>query len=481
MILIDDEQIILDGLSQALNDIDTGFQLAGIFSNPFEALEFLDTTTVDLVISDIRMPKLSGIELAKILNKKFPKIKIIFLSAYSEFEYAKEALKYNVSSYILKPVDIDELTNELKEIADSFQDNLTIPSDNKVEFDIISAKKIASEILANRVHSKLNLYEELKCCNMNISANSPATLVKLKIENLSAYLNTIWKYGIMRLYSAFDSLMFDDNLYTIPISYSFDVITLIIIAHTNISSNNFIKYVSDFENALISKCAELFNLDVILNTQQIFNSISAVDISNNNEVYAYSESLFKKLQNTDLTITTSLKEIEFLGYNAKIIGEFLLFKFSEYSNNISFDVAPLISKLINAQDNTEITNALSDIITAIHNFFNESMSFYDRTTKTCLEYISKHYAEEITLQRIADIVNISPSHLSRIFKEITGKKYVDYLNDYRLEKAKKLLLSSSYNVNEIAHMVGYGSYPYFLRIFKLQTGMTPVEFKNNKS
>lgn len=63
----------------------------------------------------------------------------------------------------------------------------------------------------------------------------------------------------------------------------------------------------------LREIAELFNLDVILNTQQIFNSISAVDISNNNEVYAYSESLFKKLQNTDLTITTSLKEIEFLG------------------------------------------------------------------------------------------------------------------------------------------------------------------------
>lgn len=122
-IVVDDEQRIRAGISSFINNNDTGFEVIHTFKDGAEAVEHLKTNDVDLVISDIKMVDVSGIELAKYIYENKPHIKVVLLSGYAEFEYAKAALKYNVEDYLTKPTDFGELTKTLLKIKDILEDS----------------------------------------------------------------------------------------------------------------------------------------------------------------------------------------------------------------------------------------------------------------------------------------------------------------------------------------------------------------------
>ena len=105
VILIDDEEFTLHEIADNINWTAFGFELSEAFSNPFEAMEYIKNHRLDLIITDIEMPLLSGLEIAKYVSENFPETKLVFLTAYSEFRYAQAAIEYRAASYILKPVD----------------------------------------------------------------------------------------------------------------------------------------------------------------------------------------------------------------------------------------------------------------------------------------------------------------------------------------------------------------------------------------
>ena len=117
-IVVDDEQIIRNGISSFINSSDTGFEVTAVFKDGDEAISFLDTHSIELVISDIKMVHVSGIELAQYIYENMPHTKVILLSGYTEFEYAKAAIRYNVKEYITKPTDFGELKNILVKLHD---------------------------------------------------------------------------------------------------------------------------------------------------------------------------------------------------------------------------------------------------------------------------------------------------------------------------------------------------------------------------
>ncbi|MDY3031776.1 MAG: response regulator [Clostridia bacterium] len=121
VIVVDDEAMIRSGISSFINGSDTGFEVVGAFADGRDAIQFLEENDADLVISDIKMVNVSGIELAQYLYENKPRIKMILLSGYAEFEYAKAAIKYNVSEYITKPTNFTDLKNALLKIKDALE------------------------------------------------------------------------------------------------------------------------------------------------------------------------------------------------------------------------------------------------------------------------------------------------------------------------------------------------------------------------
>lgn len=145
-IVVDDERMIRTGISSFINNNDTGFEVIHTFKDGAEAIEHLQSHDAALVISDIKMVSVSGIELARYIYENKPHIKVILLSGYAEFEYAKAAIKYNVEEYITKPTDFSELKKALLRIKDSLESSKN--ADINIFLDKI--KQIYANILAGK-------------------------------------------------------------------------------------------------------------------------------------------------------------------------------------------------------------------------------------------------------------------------------------------------------------------------------------------
>ena len=130
LIIVEDNRSVLDLISQITDFNELGFSIVGLFRDGSKALEFIRNNKVDAIITDIKMPGIDGTELAEICHEEFSEIKIIFLSAFRDFEYARSAIKSDVFDYLTKPIDIDEFNDVLKKLKKNLDKNTT-PSFSK--------------------------------------------------------------------------------------------------------------------------------------------------------------------------------------------------------------------------------------------------------------------------------------------------------------------------------------------------------------
>lgn len=481
LILIDDEKFTLDILSDLINWNDFDFELCGSFTDPNEAIDFLINEHIDVVITDINMPKMSGIELTQKIRNILPDIKIVYLTAYSQFEYAKKAIEFNVSSYILKPIDADVLIDTLKKLSFELKNSMNF---NKPETQgIILAKNIISDFFSKKGTSlPTDLYENLMKCDFQIDENSSCALIEIKIDNLDSYLNSIWKYGILRLYSSIDKLLTEEGLYIIPTRYSFDTIEVFVVEKCN-SPKTFADLILSFENTFVANCTDVLQLGVQIKINDVFRRISNINIFDENEAFNKATMLFNAIK--DGAQSQSKENNIFSGISMitdeekKLVSEILILKFAQNCEGDALSEISIMLTELTKNNNSDIINEnFKNIIQRIYSYFNTSANHDESIINSCKEFIKQNHTKNISLQDVADYVHLSAAHLSRLFKAITNQKYIDYLNEIRIGSAKSLLTFSDVKIKDISVQVGYGSYQYFLRVFKMYTGMTPVEYKN---
>lgn len=204
LVLIDDESIVLDGLSAFISYSMPDYDIVKTFSKSTEALEFLKENYVDVVISDIKMPGISGIDIAQYLHENSPKTYIILLTAFREFEYAQQAIKANVFRYLTKPVDFEELTKTLEEIPDS-----TPKTTNTNYFENnVKRYEFLSDLLVGIINSPEDLQMRLENAKLKINPEkNPCSLICFHIEDFENYINNIWKHGDSGIFQAACNLL----------------------------------------------------------------------------------------------------------------------------------------------------------------------------------------------------------------------------------------------------------------------------------
>ena len=144
VIVVDDEMMIRTSISTFINNCDVGFEVVGTFRDGSDAIKYLEENNVDLVISDIRMVQVSGIDLAQYIYENKPWTQVILLSGYADFEYAKAAIKYNVKEYITKPTDFENLKNSLI----NMKNLLTEQKNNNINFFFDNIMHLYAEIVS---------------------------------------------------------------------------------------------------------------------------------------------------------------------------------------------------------------------------------------------------------------------------------------------------------------------------------------------
>lgn len=520
--IVDDEMLVREGLRSKIDWEHSAFTFAGEAGDGEIALSMIQDIKPDILITDIRMPFMDGLELAKNVKKLQPWIRIIILSGHDEFDYAKQAISIGVEEYLLKPFTLEDVTGSLNKVAASLDKQ-------KQEFSDIS--RLKSELESSNVLAREKMLSDLV---LGVLDSSTA------IHRASDFnINLISHYYIVTV-SEIHPKDNDVNLLIAAKSYimSFaggrnDIIGFFI------SPNTFVSIIKGNEMELCEEDAfaiadslkhEVSKADgttlvtaigsVVEHTANIKNSfreaseilkqtnfvdknkvISANDIAKKEDsqiVLQENDPLVDRLNYADESEIDQIitEYIALLGENTEhfsIIASYLLvdviMAVSKVIEDLGGDVKSVMPEILshsfvdNAVQNQDVFIAEIKRVLSMLIKFRDSrvQGRYADIILRAKKYIETNYANpDICLRMTAEAVNFSPNHFSTIFSQDCGVTFIEYLTSIRVGQAKKLLKNSDMKSADIAYEVGFNDPHYFSFIFKKVTGMSPREWRNKE-
>lgn len=526
-ILVDDEILVREAISENINWNSLGYELVGVCENGKEAIEFIENTPVDLVLTDIYMPHIDGMGLSKYIYEHCPNTKVIIFSGYSDFEYTKQAIKYNVSEYILKPVTAMELSESLTKLKGEL-DKEREENERFEELEVgyrtyIKNKSfIVSKAILNLIKgtkdtkdSKKELQElgitltgmywrvvvididiYLDYCDIEFEVKRESALMSFVVENISDEI--LRKYDCGRAYT--------DNEHRI-----------FLLLHTNKPM--------EFLNKAVEICTEIqesvmqaMKLSISLGLGKYVNDLDDLHESYESAVqilqYCYTkgrgvllnceeQSLLEEQiewEEEQVELAEAVKEANFektgkvLDYiYDKIKALYITRNQSIFYMNETIRLVKRVTEnagceltcfnqtvadVIRAKNFDEAFAVVRKcVIASIQNMQENMQSSSERQAIKAITYLKENYSDsELSLNSVCSYLNVSVSHFSNVFKEITGETFLEMLTKIRMEKAKQFLRETNLKNYEIAEKVGFSDPHYFSVAFKKNTGKTPKEY-----
>lgn len=530
ILIVDDEVLVRETVINILNS----FGIDDIIEaqDGIDALNLLNEIRPDIIIADIRMPGMDGIELLSRSRKMYEDIIFILLSGYDLFEYAQKAIHHGAFSYLLKPVsDI-----ELKSIIDKAVETLTQKT-RQQEFNSLMRIRGAqgAEFLKNRFISELikgssinekyytSQLKELNICLDKdlfrvflISIDDFSTLVgisskdqellKFSIENIALEIlgnNNIMSYsfdledgkGFLLNFSS--ESIFTDKTYMfqvleeilkcIELYMNFTVTIGVGLLAENVSNlpNSYVRAQESISQRFSKGGNQIFFLEELPTLKDISTRIS---FKTEQELLACFE---KSDKNSAINLIESLYQ-PFRNVEIIDMGNF---------HKLNFQLILLIYKIMNTfgLNSEELLGdefVLYNCINA-HSSIDTIIEFFEKQLDICFENISivrekgnkklmekakqfifMNYNKDITLESISEHVHLSAAYFSKQFKYFFGENFIDYVINYRINKAKEFLKEGVYKANEVSKMIGFNDEKYFYKVFKRHTGFTPSEYKD---
>ncbi len=488
MIIVDDEKIIRMGLEKYITECSLGFEVSGTFEDGKDAIEYLKNNKVDVVFTDIRMFEVSGLELAEYVHKTSPDTVIVFLSGYKDFEYAQHAMKNNVLYYLLKPIENEEISNVLEAIRKKL-DTERINKAKVQRFDeIIKLRrdKFFSDFLFRGFEDAENCKENFEKLEFSFSYDDVyCSILDIKVNN---DISDKWIYGKEKFHTMIENYFLICND---ACSYSLflDETRCIILSDNPAICDN--EYSVRLKEWLYSFCGISAKVENIYTCKGIYNLCKYFVFDKNSEENGEEEWIMNskyRMLNTYLTlnmIDDAKKIFEVIVFEhdtgnyihaVKIIKE-LCEKIPYIGENNKDE--KYVNMLGTVPENGDYSTALKNIFAKMVSDIRDANKNEDALVIKIKEYIQENYADDITLEDIADNVFLNSVYLSKYFKKHVGETFTDYLLGVRIVNAIKLLKEGKYKVYEISEMVGYKSSRFFSKQFKNYTGYTPKAYLKN--
>lgn len=503
VLIVDDEKIERKGVSFLLKQMDVECELAEAV-NGQAALEWLMENEADILLTDVKMPHMDGIELIKQLKEKNinPKMKIIIISGYSDFEYAKLAVKMGVSDYLLKPVDPREFEPTMKKIMDSI-DNEKVEQvfmEQSISFmkqhylySLVNGLPLNPmphgqvEALDIKVYSRLMLMEfestffgkndidfaeNLKMCiydndrdyqylNLNPEQGVVLFTQKKADEEYWKQIATSISEMIEREYHTTVYIAFSrpiENHEDIAVAFD-ETETLM----ENRFYQNDSKIYFPYENG---QSPLLVQIDDDTLMKQMKQDIKMKDAANLRDHF---EKLCIKYRS----------KTDFSQVYIKFIFSNLLKDFYDILPDVNeLELNKEIDRLYRSTDFQTVIDIINTNIERIENTFSKNPKMVHREIEDVKQYIYEHYGEEIGVELLADMVYMAPSYLSCVFKKETGQNLSKFIKAYRMEKAKEMLEGTQKKIVNISNEVGYPNVSYFCQSFREYFGVSPQKFRS---
>lgn len=484
IIFVDPDSAVIDTICNIFDWKEMGIEPVGMFDNAKEASIFLKSNHVDAVLTEVNIPEFSGIDLARYVNKNHHETIVAFMSKFASFEYAQQGILEGVCDYLLKPITFNSLRTTCYRILAKLNNlHKSLNKNEIIETGTIS--QIVSDYLMNAVNEPINLQSLFVLNNIDIDVhNTPAAVVKISITNITQYLTNTWKYGKDALYDAIlKQFPHGAPITIVPGFYFFDSIECVIFGQKDFPLSDFKKVLTALLASLAETCKTVMHLNVLINIIAIKHNITLV-----NKVRIIRGVEKSKIDSLISQIKLGDKYESINYYNSLIANHDL-----DFIKGLSKSIRTAIKECLDGQNlddidiNTRYMNSLTDrnayinysrkmIVRATEHFAGMFARNYDALI-SAKEYVQQHYAEDISLVEVANHVSLSPSYFSKRFKKDNNMNFIDYLIDVRIQRAKVLLISSRYKVNEICKMCGFNSLNHFYKTFKDVTGYTAQQYR----
>lgn len=526
VLIVDDEVLVRVGLKTTINWEAIGFTVIAEASNGEQGYEQYKKFSPDVVITDIKMPKKDGLWLIEEIRKDNHNTKILVLTCYDDFDYARKALKFDVDDYILKSEVEDE---ELIAVMESVKVKIDVDNTTRLiqDKDLINRNDIRRSIFNDAVKS--NFILDVKMHNAFNAIEFPTENTKLAFVGIS--INDYKKVhseqsSLKQINQAILNIIFDlltersiDYIYTYQSKKNMVCLSSQLLSENDIkrifiSAGDSVKQYFDMSLSVVF--TEVFNglneATLIYNSfiekeqimfykcQKAFFIASTDDISfseanviglkkQHNKLFieAIGQENLEKANKLIYEVESLFEQNNFKPNTVKIFYSSLIGDiFNSYGS--SFESSSEVSKYEYYYYHIENADYLQDIvqmlleftdkvIKEIHNIrYNNPKAIINQA----INFIVLHYEEKISLEDVAQNLNLSKHYLCSAFKKETGENMSLYINKLRIEKAKRLLLESDGRIKEIFEEVGYSNQQYFSKVFKKITGGTVMEYKENK-
>jgi two-component system response regulator YesN len=535
--LAEDEVIVRETIKRMIPWENLGFELVGEAADGEMALPLLIRQQPDLLITDIKMPFMDGLTLARLAKKEVPGLKVVILSGYDDFNYAKQAINIGVEDYLLKPITKNALIERLTEIRSRYEDEKTQREYyEKFHREMQAYEKNSSrdffEALVSGSLDMMEVYKRAEKLGLDIVAESYNVLIFTMNcnEDFSGQREgySSWEAESLEMLEKFFTghpfaMLFRSNVFSYGVLIKGEKNS--IRENTRICVEEIRKIFDRKEDNKEWFVAVGESVERLSQIQKSYHSASRAFSQRylyDGKVLCYDEMLAMEKKDVTNDDSEYLQKVDVNALNPTILQKFLSNGLLEETKNfvqdyfyaigqepmesvvfrsyvilnVRFSVLSFLKELgcdtktLEPEDTEEILaesgRNMESTIAYAEKLVSQAIQLRDRNSgnknrsilKTAVDFIDQHYMEEdMSLNKAANAANVSANHFSALFSQNMGQTFIEYLTSLRMDKAKEYLRCTGMRSSEIAGEVGYKDAHYFSYLFKKTQGMTPSDYR----
>lgn len=471
ILIVDDERMIRLGLISMIEEIYLDTYIIIEAKNGQEALDIASIENPDMIFLDVRMPIKDGLTALPELKNIVPEVPIILLTGFSEFEYAKTAIKYGVQDYLLKPCSLSDIKTAIDKMEQTlleknatqsayFSVNMTSTLDLYFNKEILPEESFEFFPVIGFCIFYIDIKDRMQAglyCKSIINSFFEAAFPK-NICRCTYFLPT----GELCLITAGDSAKFLAQFMNTFQFSAFSGTSAVFFQHTVFL--NLLRDISTFQDQNYLRC-------FLSGTGVSYYDFTAYTDKNSEVFSAFASALERTALSYLLNDTASY----ITDRNNLLLLES---EFQNFSEHYKKHCINFFSCLCDVSITSEKNKILSDLlpISPPGNIHTQRLDSEELIIEI-KDFIKKNCKDDISIQKMGELFHISPNYLSKIFHDRTGIRYIDYVTSFRIETAKNLLTHSGMTIQQISESIGYYSTRHFTKTFKKLTGLLPNEYR----
>ncbi|WP_256759056.1 response regulator [Cohnella sp. WQ 127256] len=514
MMIVDDEETIRQGLRLAVERLAPRWEIVGLLEDGVEALNKVNSVQPDLMIIDISMPGMDGLELCHNLMERHPQIHKIILTGHNSFSYAQSAMRYGVNDYLLKPLQRKELVQSLDKLERDILLREESVREEMLRSDLLLQRAV-TDLLSGENKDTVLLKTELRKIGWRDLLGDHAVILMMGGEGKG-------EGSLLRHMNALRNAVLEGNLnieQTCGVKISANQGLILMQGNANLDQAQMKQWLCDQipvwnrnegGDSLVLGCSESFReLERMPEAyRQTMFSLFVQDGGTERKgvfleqfnVGDREERLIKAIEINDYTSVVAILKrwaeecapsnnghpafnpLHFFHFFSLVLGPVLAKIHTSLSASLQEEIPWLLSRIYPPYSLASFAGTIDQFALRLKQHSSGQKPETRRVIEVVKQYINDHYGDpDLRLEVLAGLVYMNTNYLSELFKQVTGNNFIDYLTDKRMAAAKLLLKETNLKTYEIALKIGYTNPKYFSTLFGRLCGSTPTEYRDKSN